>query len=234
MSQYIKITRNTHLFYLAWAFNFFFLPSTPLLISLSRFLRLSNSITALPVPPLHLPHPSNSMAPFFSLSLWALTLDTSSSRSPHSHLPPFSLTECCGPPWPTSLSHARPVLCPSLTHCPRLAPGPFLPCLLMPACPGLSVAVPLSSPVQREQTELLIISVWQPLFCALIKGAACGLCVSGLCRRRRWPNANITCLIIYVWETGTKAWRGWGIYQRRRCTEAQTHMVPRKRSRCLV
>lgn len=81
----------------------------------------------------------------------------------------------------------------------------------MPTWPSsASAAVSCSSPVRGEQTELLIISVWQPLFCALIKGAACGLCVSGLCRRRRWPNANITCLIIYVWETGTKAWRGWG------------------------
>ncbi|TKS67282.1 Activin receptor type-1 [Collichthys lucidus] len=61
--------------------------------------------------------------------------------------------------------------------------------------------------VMREQAELLIISVWQPLFCALIKGAACGLCVSGPYRRRRWAKANITCLIIYVSETGTKAWR---------------------------
>lgn len=161
MSQNIKITRNTHLFYLAWAFNFYFflLPSTPLLISLSRFLRLSDSITALPVPPLHLPHPSNSMAPFFSLSLWALTLDTSSSRSPHSHLPPFSLTDRCGPPWPTSLSHARPVLCPSLTHCPRVAPGPFLPCLLVPACPVLFISPllfpsPLRSKGSRQSSWL--------------------------------------------------------------------------------
>lgn len=142
--------------------------------------------------------------------------------------------------WPTvtHISLARsprslPFTDPLSPSCPWAVP-PLPPHARLPRALRASVAVPLSSPVQREQTELPIISVWQPLFCALIKGAACGLCVSGLCRRCRWPNANITCLIIYVWETGTKAWRGWGIYQRRRCTEAQTHMVPRKRSRCLV
>lgn len=58
---------------------------------------------------------------------------------------------------------------------------------------------------------LLIISVLQPLLCALIKGAASGLCLSGPYGRRRWANANITCLIIYVRETDTKPGGGlWG------------------------
>lgn len=76
---------------------------------------------------------------------------------------------------------------------------PLSPYALLPVpCPRCSFPPPLD---QGEQTKLLIISVLQPLFCALIKGAASGLCVSGPYRRSRWANANITCLIIYVCET---------------------------------
>lgn len=59
-----------------------------------------------------------------------------------------------------------------------------------------------------RQTELPIISVCQPLFCALIKGAACSLCVIGLHRHRCWVIANIMSLIIYVWDIGSKGCGG--------------------------
>lgn len=121
---------------------------------------------------------------------------------------------------PLPLNHCGSLLSPCLfTHLPYFSTQCLLGSLrlhlplpplasLPPLCPHWCFFPPL---VQGEQTELPIISVWQRLFCALIKGAACGLCVSGVCRRRRWANANITCLIIYVWEMGTKAWGGWGV-----------------------
>ena len=149
-----------------------------------------------PPPGLTVAQPTTSMVPFF-LSPWVL--------SPGDSLSHFS---SCGPP------RCRSTLTTGLSSPPfsdPLAPScpwQYLPCLLMPSCPLPAFIAP-PPPVQEGQTELLIISVWQPPFCALIKGAACGLCVSGLYRRRRWANANITCLIIYVWEMGTKAGRGW-------------------------
>lgn len=79
------------------------------------------------------------------------------------------------PHWPRSLPFSDP-LSPS---CPLAIPHSPPSALLPVPCPHLPLPSSPLTPVQREQTELLIISVWQPLFCALIKGAACGLCVSG-------------------------------------------------------
>lgn len=58
---------------------------------------------------------------------------------------------------------------PPLSPCPLVAPWPYMGAPLGPPDPSLS---PLC-------TEPLIISQWLPLFCALIKGAACGLCEPG-------------------------------------------------------
>ncbi len=171
--------------------------SFTLLISLSCFLRPPGFTLARPT----VPHQHGALLPAVPPGG-----DTRHLLVPLPSLQPTSLLQLtlfhiALPHWPRSLPFSDP-LSPS---CPLAIP-PLPPHALLPVpCPHCLLPSPL---VQREQTELLIISVWQPLFCALIKGAACGLCVSGPYRRRRWANANITCLIIYVWETGTKASRG--------------------------